>query len=147
MSCSEDELGNSIMTDHSGTDDHIDILSKLLFSSEFPQSLFSANAESLEQLLALANSHHVILRTFPEINQRFEEHNNPNAPFVRNAIQDEKARISHALASLETICDALIAAGYPVTVIKSLEHYPDLGSDLDLFSNAAPAQILRIMRQ
>jgi len=135
------------MTDHSGSNGHIDILSELLFGSEFPQSLFSEDAGGLERLLALANSHHVILRTFPEINRTFEEHNNPNAPFVGIAIQDEKTRISQALASLETICDALIAAGHPVTVIKSLEHYPDLGSDLDLFSNASPAQILRIMRQ
>jgi hypothetical protein len=135
------------MTDQSGSNDHINMLSELLFGSEFPQSLFSEDAAGLQRLFELANSHHVILRTFPEIAAQFDQHGNPNSVVVRNAIDEEKARIRHALSSLETICDALLAAGCPVTVIKSLEHYPDLGSDLDLFSNAVPGKVIGIMRQ
>lgn len=135
------------MTDHLRSNHHINTLSELLFANEFPQSVLTQDAGGLEELLALANSHHVILRTFPEISKEFDRHNNPNTPFVQNAIQEEKARISRALSALESICDTLMTAGCPVTVIKSLEHYPDLGSDLDLFSNAAPGKVISIMLQ
>jgi hypothetical protein len=135
------------MTNNSGSDDHINILAELLFSSEFPQSLLSADAVSLAKLLDLANSHHVILRTFPRIGAVLQQNGEPTANFVCQAIANEKSRIAIALSSLETICDTLAAAGCAVTVIKSLEHYPDLGSDLDLFSNAAPSSVIRVMRE
>ncbi len=35
--------------------------------------------------------------------------------------------------------------GYDITVIKSLDHWPDLGSDLDLYTNAAPTDVLQLM--
>jgi len=135
------------MTNNSGSDDHINILAELLFGSEFPQSLLSAGEASLAKLLDLANSHHVILRTFPQIGAALQKIGKPAADFVCRAIADERSRITLALSSLETICDSLMAAGCTVTVIKSLEHYPDLGSDLDLFSNAAPSSVIRVMRE
>ena len=37
--------------------------------------------------------------------------------------------------------------GYDVTVIKSLDHWPDLGSDLDLYTNTDPDDVIRLMKQ
>jgi hypothetical protein len=36
-----------------------------------------------------------------------------------------------------------VTGGCDVTVIKSLDHWPDLGSDLDLYTNADPSSIIR----
>jgi hypothetical protein len=43
------------------------------------------------------------------------------------------------------MCDELEAAGCPATVIKTLEHQPDLGNDLDLYTCAEPQRIVRIL--
>jgi hypothetical protein len=56
----------------------------------------------------------------------------------------EQSRIDHALSFLSPICEALREAG-DVIVIKSLDHWPDLGSDLDLYTNAPNADIVAAM--
>jgi len=50
------------------------------------------------------------------------------------------------LSFLAPICEALEDAG-DVLVIKSLDHWPDLGNDLDLFTNAEGADVVAIMAQ
>src|ERR1700693_255191 len=59
----------------------------------------------------------------------------------------ESARIESAISFLRKICDGFEAAGYDVTVIKSLDHWPDLGSDLDLYTNTDPDDVIRLMKQ
>ena len=68
------------------------------------------------------------------------------AQWCENAILKESARIQRALSKLFPICQALGQVG-DVIVIKSLDHWPDLGSDLDLYSNAESADIVAIMRE
>jgi hypothetical protein len=63
-----------------------------------------------------------------------------------DAIKKEQARIEHAMSFLEPICAALGDAGV-VVVIKSLDHWPDLGNDLDLYSDAAPDDVIAIMSE
>ena len=70
---------------------------------------------------------------------------NSRADAVDHAIQKERARIDNALSFLAPICEALKEAG-PIIVIKSLDHWPDLGSDLDLYASAASEDIVAIMR-
>jgi hypothetical protein len=70
---------------------------------------------------------------------------NPNAECAGHALKKEQKRIDSALSFLGPICDALRSSG-DVIVIKSLDHWPDLGSDLDLYSNAKSADIVAIMR-
>jgi hypothetical protein len=67
------------------------------------------------------------------------------ADWAQNAVENERTRIQHALSFLEPICHALEDAGQ-VIVIKSLDHYPDLGSDLDLYTDAQSADVVAIMR-
>jgi len=50
------------------------------------------------------------------------------------------------LSFLSPICEALRDVG-DVIVIKSLDHWPDLGDDLDLYSNAESPDIVAIMRE
>src|SRR5581483_1274017 len=63
------------------------------------------------------------------------------------AIEAEHARIGRAVEWLHAIVQALQSSGCPVSVIKSLDHWPDLGSDLDLYTSGAPDQVVRVMQE
>ena len=43
------------------------------------------------------------------------------------------------------MCDALEQGGCPTTVMKSLDHWPDLGNDLDLYTTADERQVAQVM--
>jgi hypothetical protein len=103
--------------------------------------------EELGELSVLANSHHVTMRTFPALRQMTTlEGNSQSAEWAEDAIEKERDRIQNALSFLEPICEALEEAG-KVVVIKSLDHWPDLGSDLDLYADAEGGDIVAIMRR
>jgi len=65
--------------------------------------------------------------------------------WARTALATEQNRIRTALPYLKQVCDAFENRGYEVSVIKSLDHYPDLGSDLDLYTTAAPQDVINLM--
>jgi len=48
---------------------------------------------------------------------------------------------------LSEICEAFEAHEYGVAVIKSLDHWPDLGSDVDLYTDASPEDVCRLMKR
>jgi len=104
--------------------------------------------EEFDDLVALANSNHVIMRAmkvFAEIARGSGD--STRAEWAEAALATEAARIENAISFLGRICDGFEAAGYDVTVIKSLDHWPDLGSDLDLYTNADPDDVIRLMKQ
>jgi len=101
-----------------------------------------------DELLALANSNHVVVRgldIFLDI--VLEVKDETRADWARTAIAVERARISTALKFLHEICTRIEEEKLDVTVIKSLDHLPDLGSDLDLYTNASPEDISRVMKK
>lgn len=101
----------------------------------------------LEDLKALAMTNHVIMRAFAPLQDLLEaQGRSEGAQWTADAIRQESARIDHALGFLARIGSTLEEGGCPVTVIKSLDHWPDLGSDLDLYTDADPARIVDIMR-
>lgn len=109
-------------------------------------SLADLSEASCDELLALANSHHVVMRSFPALQQMTSAAGNFQvADWARSSVEAERTRIQRALSFLEGICHALEQAGQ-VIVIKSLDHYPDLGSDLDLYTNAQSDDVVAIMR-
>ncbi len=97
-------------------------------------------------LWSLANANHVIMRAFPALPRILGEKSAESADWIDRAVLREQERISHALSYLAPICQALVAAG-DVIVIKSLDHWPDLGNDLDLYTNGDSADINAIMRK
>lgn len=103
-------------------------------------------SRDFEQLWALANSHHVLLRSFPTLQQLMAATGNSKwEEWTANAVEKERSRIGHAMSFLEPISQALEQCG-KVIVIKSLDHWPDLGSDLDLYTNASAADVIAAMR-
>ncbi len=135
----------------------MDTLSRLLLPLE-PKPLSDAvlpsypAAEELsraafDELSALAHSNHVIVRAMGAFLGYMRARNDEmRAQWAEEALAAERARIGHALPFLAEICSAFQAEGLDITVMKSLDHWPDLGSDLDLFSNAAPPAVLDLMQ-
>jgi hypothetical protein len=60
--------------------------------------------------------------------------------------QIEQRKIESALAVLDKVVRALELTGHSPVVIKTLDHWPDIGSDLDLFIAASEADTIRAMR-
>ncbi len=103
--------------------------------------------QELESIAALATKNHVIVRAFTRLQKILMDHGTPDAvSWISAAIDRESARIQHAVGFLEQICTMLERNGCPVTVIKSLDHWPDLGSDLDLYTDAEAAAVVQTMR-
>src|SRR3989442_736285 len=127
------------------------LLSQLLLTSPGSDTGASSPDTCLSQidfneLFGVANSHHVIVRSFPPLLQILSAQGDSKmAERVRNGLDAERIRIQHGLSFLEPVCRALEDAGQ-VIVIKSLDHWPDLGSDLDLYTNAEASDVVAIMR-
>src|ERR1022692_3180692 len=67
------------------------------------------------------------------------------AEWARSVLTAEQARITLAMGFLNDICAAIESENHDVAVIKSLDHWPDLGSDLDLYTNANSEDICKLM--
>jgi hypothetical protein len=115
-------------------------------TEEIVSTVANFTPQDFGELWALAASHHVILRAFPALHEVMVAQGIEQAEAVDHAMKKELARIGNALSFLSEICEALKAAG-EVIVIKSLDHWPDLGSDLDLYAKAESGNIVSIMRQ
>ncbi|HZP62320.1 MAG TPA: nucleotidyltransferase family protein [Terriglobales bacterium] len=135
----------------------IDLLSRLLFQhsqgdleSILPdlQLVSSFDESQLSSLLELASENHVVVRAF-EVLQRAAKATGDQRieRWTAAAVGEERARAEHAVSVLERICNALEAQGCTVAVIKSLDHWPDLGSDLDLYTIGDPEKVQEVMRR
>jgi hypothetical protein len=104
--------------------------------------------DHFEELVTLASLNHVIVRvlgTFVEIAGNAKD--DARIDWARTALAAEQARIGTAIKFLDEICAVFHEEGHDVTVIKSLDHWPDLGSDLDLYTNADSAVVCTLMKR
>jgi hypothetical protein len=101
--------------------------------------------EDLTTLSEIANTHHVVLRALPNLRRTLSE-GSPLSEHLENALIAEQARIANALPILYEICNALGEIG-DVIVIKSLDHWPDLGNDCDLYTNGQAADLTAVMSE
>ncbi len=102
--------------------------------------------EQRDEFLATADSHHVIIRALAVLHQDAVQADNQDvADWCLQAITQERARIDSALPVLDRVVRELNAHACPTTVIKTLDHWPDLGNDLDLYSTGDENQVVQIM--
>jgi hypothetical protein len=98
-------------------------------------------------LLEIASSHHVVIRAFARLQQDAALAAEPSVvAWAGEVITRERARVDNALPFLDSVCTELNSGGCATTIIKSLDHWPDLGSDLDLYTTAEERKVVRIMR-
>jgi hypothetical protein len=137
------------------TRDSMALLSRLLLlppqeraASGLTSEVLAIGRDQFEELVALASLNHVIVRglqTFLAIAE--QAHDDTRADWARTALDVEQARIDTAIKFLHEICAAFEQEGHNVAVIKSLDHWPDLGSDLDLYTDADSIEIRKLMKR
>jgi hypothetical protein len=128
----------------------IDALLQLTLAPKTAQRAvrYVANLKEAEwkRLVALAEANHVVMRACAVI-ALLKDSEPKLADMAANVLTRERARIDNALTFLHHICEELEQGGCAITVMKSLDHWPDLGSDLDLYTSADPHRVMRIMVQ
>jgi hypothetical protein len=126
------------------------LLSELVLNSSeshISPAARNLSREGFDALAALAAKNHVILRSLARLGEVLKSDATTNlAEWVSLAADKEHSRIENALDFIARICATLEQNGCPVTVIKSLDHWPDLGSDLDLYSDSDPSHLVSVMR-
>lgn len=100
------------------------------------------------KLVSLACANHVVIRAGSSLREALSNAGDAmRAAWADFAISTEEARIHNALGFLSSICSTFNQHQIPVAVIKSLDHRPDLGSDLDLYTDAAPRDVIQLMKE
>jgi hypothetical protein len=147
-------------TVHSPANESMSLLSRLLLIPQDGNNASSSMAaglrselrnishEKFHDLVTLANSNHVVVRGLGVFLRMMPEgENDIRAEWARSALATERARITLAVSFLSNIFAAFESEKCSMTVIKSLDHWPDLGSDLDLYTDAPSRDISEIMKR
>lgn len=118
---------------------HLHNLSLLVISPVRAADAFTyvagLGSEARAHFLKLADAHHVPIRALEPLEQAaFAAGAGEVAQFAHVALIREHARIANGLKFLSEICRELEANGCPVAVMKTLDHWPDFGNDLDLIT-------------
>ena len=109
--------------------------------------IYAMSRDQFDSFVKLANLNHVIVRALEVfVHDADAQTHGSQVEWAQIALADERARVKNATRYLRDICQAFEAAGSNVAVIKSLDHWPDLGSDLDLYTNADPKDVVRLMQ-
>ena len=137
----------------------LNLLSRLLIPSMQPSSALATAALELkrevlslsrvdfEDMLELANSNHVAVRGLESFLSLVGEEGVEIREWATQALSNERARIETAIGYLTDIRHSFEKRGFRVAVIKSLDHWPDLGSDLDLFTDESGERVIDLMRE
>ena len=99
------------------------------------------DARQHQRFLELANSHHVVVRALSALRPVADTE---TRNWIDAALDAENSRISTALPCLAQVCRVLDQAECPITVMKSLDHWPDLGNDIDLFTTAPERMVVEV---
>jgi len=111
------------------------------------RELLSLGPDEFREALALAHTHHVDVRWLEVVlSLTRDERDAAQTAWAGGALACERARIENAVFFLHEICARFQECRYDVTVIKSLDHWPDLGSDLDLYTNVAVEDVTKLFR-
>ncbi len=106
------------------------------------------SSEGFKELETLSKLNHVIVRGLNVFLEMVREQGDDiRTEWAETSLAAERTRIATAIRFLHEICTAFEAEGYDVAVIKSLDHWPDIGSDLDLYTNADSNDVSRLMKR
>lgn len=140
----------------------LDVLSRLLLQprkdaadlgsgkadEELTKDLLALSLNEFEDLVTLAHLNHVVVRALGAFLQiAAVARDAERSAWAANALAAENARIANALVFLEDVGRAFGDRDYDVCVIKTLDHWPDLGSDLDLYTSAHSDRVCTLMKR
>lgn len=146
--------------------EYVDFLSKLLFQGydhdfSAPRKTLGKLGREVEKIFAMsmsedrfgeflkfADTHHVTVRALRVLERiAAERHKKRVQEWCSEALRAETSRIANAIEWLHAVVGTLQCSGCPVTVIKSLDHWPDLGSDLDLYTSGDAERVVHVMQE
>lgn len=117
-------------------------------TTDLTKDVLQISRPEFESLFALAETNHVVVRGLDVFKQiALSAGDEVPIGWADVSLSAERARIHNALSFLSQICTAFANDGSSVAVIKSLDHLPDLGSDLDLYTNARPDDVINVMER
>ncbi|HEX5433162.1 MAG TPA: hypothetical protein VFY05_02900 [Candidatus Angelobacter sp.] len=134
-----------------GEKEYIDAFFRLTLkpsgAAEVISMLASLTPAQRQDFIDLADSNHVVVRAFEVIN-RVAGHlgNRELQAWAVSTLTDERHRIQNAVKQLEQVCKALEEEDCPNVVMKSLDHWPDLGNDLDLVVLGDTARVVNLLK-
>lgn len=131
-------------------DEYIDALFQLTLNPAGAAGAYelvaSLSPQERVDFVSLAQSHHVVVRGLNVVRDYANRQNNSEvATWASAELDTEHTRVSTALVYLQAICEELEKGNCPTTVMKSLDHYPDIGSDLDLYTTADEGAVMKVM--
>lgn len=139
------------MTTHSSSHRSLNLLSRLLLSKQQPENeniTRELSRAEFDSMAALAETNHVLMRGIGVLRDTFQRAGDQaRTEWANTRLEAEQARIDKAILFLARICESFTDQGFQVAVIKSLDHLPDLGSDLDLYTDARPDDVMRMMEK
>jgi hypothetical protein len=104
------------------------------------------NREQLRHFLKQAEMQRVLRRTLAVLHEHLPRSaRSPISDLLDQSIADERARVEKVLAYLHQIVDRFEQRGREVMAMKTLDHWPDTGSDLDLLAIADDAEVCAIL--
>ncbi len=144
---------------------HMIILSRLLLTLGGERSAYAAAGASeatakarlalelknmrqdeFENLAGLAQANHVIVRGLDAFRELLRDQRSAvQIEWAESTLEAERTRIARATHFLHQVYSAFPENGLDAMVIKSLDHWPDIGSDLDLYTDATPEEVMRLM--
>jgi Uncharacterised nucleotidyltransferase len=150
-------MDEEVQTAGSNRARYLDLLARLLLSdvtgsstpalSDEWRTLSDWDDDELARFFAFADLHHVLVRGVEALQSSTGRTMSARlSNQCAAAMAKEQERISRALSVLEPVCNTLESAGCSAIVIKSLDHWPDIGSDLDLYTGGRQEQIVSILR-
>ena len=117
-------------------------------SAKMLDQLQKLTSLELETVLAMSHSNHILIRGLGVYQRLMEKASDTvRATWAASAIADESVRIRIAVGHLRTITNAFDRAGLDLTVMKTLDHWPDFGSDIDLYTNASADDVAALMQK
>jgi Uncharacterised nucleotidyltransferase len=112
------------------------------------QYVSGLSAVQLTDFRELANTNHVLVRALTILQNAAQALGESRIiDWCEDCLAEEHARIAHCVGMLHAICNALESRGCKIAVIKSLDHWPDAGSDLDLYTTAEEHRVESVMRE
>lgn len=134
-----DALGTLLLTQHRRTQNGDEWFAREI---EYVSGL---DREQLREFLKQAETQRVLRRTLGILKESLPNvRQEPTAELLHHLISEEHQRVQRALAYLRQIADFFEQRGLPIMVMKTLDHWPDTGSDLDLLTTADDAEVCQI---
>jgi hypothetical protein len=127
------------------------LLSQVVLAGECRPALdhlVRADPEHRAAFHRAAHLHHVVVRAFRPLAASARACGESQvADWAETMLALEEDRIANVLGHGWAVCAELELAGCPTVVIKSLDHWPDIGNDLDLYTTANEPAVRSLLQR